>query len=268
MKTSAKHLLLAAKLLALVAALGTTRPARATPSTTFWTPATTYVQPFLVPHLTYDTYFKADAAYPIDTGLTIGVLPFEKLQAEVGFDLFLPSGAFENSPQLNAKLGVPEGAFGAWQPGLSGGIYGVGFKSNVSNFNILHAEVSKTIGPFGTLVAGGYYGLTEALFVSDLATGARGDRAGVMGAYISPDLNIGLPALHKLNLAVDGMSGSNAFGAVGAGLGIFFTPAINLLTGPVFFLESRAQPNGASWMWSMQIDVDVDFLAKPQPSKT
>jgi hypothetical protein len=45
-----------------------------TPSTTFWTPATTYVQPFLVPHITYDTYFREKAAYPIDTGLTIGVL--------------------------------------------------------------------------------------------------------------------------------------------------------------------------------------------------
>jgi hypothetical protein len=261
MKKSAEYLVLAVALCASSAAW-------ATPSTTFWTPATTYVQPFLVPHLTYDTYFKTDASYPIDTGLTMGVLPFEKLQAEVGFDLFLPSGTFEASPQLNAKLGIPEGAFGGWQPGVSGGIYGVGFKSNVSNYNILHAEVSKTIGPIGTLVAGGYYGLTEALFVSDLATGARGDRGGVMGAYITPDLNVGLPWLTKLNAAVDVMTGSNAFGAVGAGVGIFFTPAVNLLTGPVFFLESRAQPNGASWMWSMQIDVDMDVFKKPEPSKT
>ena len=52
--------------------------ARATPSTTVWAPSTTAIQPFLTPHLTYDTYFWKGATagqagsplYPITTGLT------------------------------------------------------------------------------------------------------------------------------------------------------------------------------------------------------
>ncbi len=73
--------------------------AYATPSTTYWAPSTASCQARGVPHVTYDTYFwKGPAAgaqgatgYPIDTGLTAGVLPFEKVQGEVGFDLLLPS---------------------------------------------------------------------------------------------------------------------------------------------------------------------------------
>ena len=53
---------------------------RATPSTTFWAPSTPFVQPFGVLHVTYDTYFGSKAAYPIDVGLTMGVLPWKGLQ--------------------------------------------------------------------------------------------------------------------------------------------------------------------------------------------
>ena len=47
----------ALKALALGTLLAAAPTAQATPSTTYWTPATTYVQPYLVPHITYDTYF-------------------------------------------------------------------------------------------------------------------------------------------------------------------------------------------------------------------
>src|SRR5262245_55192999 len=90
------------------AALLSTGAARATPSTTYWAPSTTYVQPFLVPHLTYDTYFgkgvfagqAGSPIYPVTTGIEIGVLPWKALQLEVGFDLLLPS---EDPLLLNAK---------------------------------------------------------------------------------------------------------------------------------------------------------------------
>jgi len=150
----------------------------ATPSTTFWTPATTYVQPFGIPHLTYDTYFGEKGAYPIDVGLTMGILPFEKVQAEIGFDLFYP-GYTANGFYLNAKLGLTEGALGSWFPGISAGIHGVGLKSGTSDYNILHAEVGKAL-PIGTIVVGGYYGAgSEALW-----TGSDGsvNRLGLLGA--------------------------------------------------------------------------------------
>ena len=111
----------------ILAAAATT--ASATPSTTFWTPATTYTQPYLVPHLTYDTYVAEGGMLQNDYGLTIGVLPFEKLQGEVGVDVFYP-GFTKDNFYLNAKVTLPEGAFASWQPGVSLGIQSVGFKKD------------------------------------------------------------------------------------------------------------------------------------------
>jgi hypothetical protein len=231
--------------------------ASATPSTTFWTPATTYVQPFGIPHLTYDTYFGEKGAYPIDVGLTMGVLPFEKLQAEIGFDLFYP-GYTANGLYFNAKLGLTEGAFGSWFPGVSAGIYGLGLKSDISDYNILHAEIGKTL-PIGTVVVGGYYGAGS----EKLWTGSDGsvNRVGLMASYTTPDVNIGLTGLYKINFFGDVQTGKNFYGAVGAGIGLYFTPAIDVLMGPVFFLDKDIQPGGSSVLWSVQLDVDLDFSA-------
>jgi len=229
----------------------------ATPSTTFWTPATAYVQPFGIPHLTYDTYFGEPGAFPIDTGITIGVLPFEKLQAEVGFDLFYP-GKGKSVVWFNGKLGVPEGALAPWAPGLSAGIMGVGLETDVSNWNMLHVNLQKTFPYVGTLVAGGYYGLNDKLFVD--ASGNK-QQVGFLGGWQSPDIVIGLTGLNKINLAADIQTGKNAFGAVGGGVYFYFTPAIDVLTGPVFFFESAKQPGNASWLWTVQLDVDFDLSA-------
>ena len=242
--------------LAALAALATASSAWATASTVFWTPATTYVQPFLVPHLTYDTYFAERGAYPVLTGLTIGISPVEKLQAEIGFDLQYPSLG-STALLFNGKVGIPDGAFGAWQPGISGGIMAAGVRT-ATRFNMLHAEVSKGL-PIGTLAVGGYYGLEEDLWVDD--TGDE-DRVGLIASYVTPDWNLNVTGLTKVNAFADVQTGDNAFGAWGAGVGFFFTPAIALLTGPVFFLNERLQPGGSSMMWSVQVDVDVDVLGR------
>src|SRR3990172_12444492 len=84
--------------------------AHATPSTTYWTPMTMDIQPYGVLHLGVDNYFtvfrKAEnggGSFPTDFGLTMGVLPFEKVQMEIGFDLLESS----NYPlYFNAKIGV------------------------------------------------------------------------------------------------------------------------------------------------------------------
>jgi hypothetical protein len=229
--------------------------ARATPSTVVWTPATTYVQPVLVPHLTYDTYFAEQGAYGIDTGLTVGVLPFEKVQGEIGVDLFYP-GYTQNGLYLNAKVGVPEGALGAGFPGLSGGIYNVGFESDVTDYNIVHAELAKTF-PVGTFAVGAYYGLNDALLVDENGEAAQ---AGFMASWAGPELKTDLPGLLKIVPAIDLMTGSSALGAVGTGLSLYFSPTVSLITGPVFFLNPDVQPGNASFMWTFQIDIDVPVL--------
>src|SRR5690242_7123322 len=85
--------LLAGALLSIGIA-GAPRAAFATPSTTYWAPSVATCQARNLPHITYDTYYGKGTpppgagapAYPIDTGLTMGVLPWNKVQAEVGYD--------------------------------------------------------------------------------------------------------------------------------------------------------------------------------------
>jgi hypothetical protein len=248
------------KALVAAALVATATAASATPSTTFWTPATTYTQPYLVPHLTYDTYVAEGGMLQNDYGLTVGVLPFEKLQAEVGFDVFYP-GVTKDNLYLNAKVTLPEGALAAWQPGVSLGIQSVGFKADYSDYDHLHLSVSKAFAGIGTFVLGGYYGLNDALYVGSDGETAQG---GFMASYTSPDIKVGLPGLDKIVLAADWASGKNAFGGGGVGAALYFTPAIALLTGPVWFNDAKLMEAGygADFMWSFQLDVDVELLKK------
>jgi hypothetical protein len=244
--------------------------AAATPSTTYWAPSTTNVQPFLVPHVTYDTYFwKGTTAgqpgsplYPIDTGLTMGVLPFEKLQLEVGFDLFLPS---PDPLQLNAKLGVPEGTFLGGFPSFAAGIYGVGTKASTAtrpgtDFRILYAQAQRNLPWGGFLSAGGYYGAGGRILW--LGSNGAEHRAGFMAGAAAPDWNVNLPGLKRIVFVGDAQTGKNAFGAGGVGATLYFNDDIDLLTGPVWFLDRALQPGGRELLWTMQLDVDVRLFRK------
>jgi hypothetical protein len=239
--------------------------ARATPSTTYWAPSTASCQAWAVPHVTYDTYFgKGPAAgsqgapnYPIDTGLTVGFLPYKKIQGEAGFDLLLPS---DYPAYFNAKLCTPESSLFKGSPGISFGIYNVGTKGDVSNYNVLHLMLQKTLpGGSGYVAAGLYHGLNETLF-----TNSEGKvvRTGAMVAVVSPDIPVGLKGLKKITFAADVQTGKNALGGWGFGANFYFTDTIALLTGPVFFFDKNLQPGGRSWLWTAQVDVDVPLGRK------
>jgi hypothetical protein len=254
---------------ALTALLATAQVARATPSTVFWTPATTYTQPYLVPHLTYDTYVSELGALQNDYGLTIGVSPSDKLQAEVGVDLFLP-GYLQHFTQLNGKLTLAEGALAKWQPGISLGVMNVGFKTDVSNYDMFHLDVGKTLD-VGTFAVGGYYGAGSKL----LWTGSDGDvhRAGFMASYSSPDVPVNLAGVTKVNFLADLATGKNWMGAVGGGLSVNFTPAIDVITGPVWFLDDdlyKGTSLRSNFAWTVQLDVDFDLRPPkpPEPAKS
>ncbi len=254
---------------ALIALLAAPLAASATPSTTFWTPATTYVQPFLLPHITYDTSVAEKGMLQNTYGLTIGVLPWEKLQGEVGLDAFYPTGGISTGDvlQLNAKLTIPESSYGDWFPGISFGIANVGFKSDVSDYDLLHATIAKTFPYVGNIGVGGYYGAGSKL----LWTGSDGkvNREGFMASWVSPDIKIGRPGLDKIIFLADVSTGKNWFGAAGGGIGLYFTPTIDILTGPVFFLDKSLYQNNTlartSTMWSVQLDVDFDLAAPKKP---
>src|SRR5262249_18049287 len=159
--------------LALTTAIGLAPTlAFATPSTTYWAPTVATCQGYGVPHVTYDTYYgkgtpspgaPGAAAYPIDTGLTMGLIPGNKIQAEFGYDLLLPStdpvGFF-----LNGKVCTPEGSMFKGSPGIGLGIYNIGFhgvNSTVAptNFNTLYLVGQKSLPVGGYFSIGFYHGL-------------------------------------------------------------------------------------------------------------
>ncbi len=231
----------------------------ATPSTTYWTPATTDIQPFGILHIGVDNYFtvfrkakNGASSFGTDIGLTMGVLPFEKLQMEVGVDLIEPT---DYPVSFNAKLGTPEDSLFKWSPALNIGIFNVGTKKDVTNQNIVFGLVGKTIPVIGTrLFAGPYIGNGKAL------VDRRGDREN-KGFMIGFDRGF-FPAkdsegneYKKVVLAADYASGKNSIGGGGFGLYYYFTKDISLLTGPVWFNEKEI--NG-KWKWTVQLDINVD----------
>lgn len=216
----------------------------ASPSTVYWTPCTTFVQPFLKGHITYDTYFRTNNILPIDYGYTMGILPFKKVQMELGYDGFVPVTTPEEQHYFNAKIGTPEGEL--LPVGVSAGIFSKGFKTGVTDYDIWHFEVGKTFA-WGNMCVGAYTG-NKKLLVNE--TGDP-DNSGFMLAYTSPQWK-------KFVFCFDYMSGKNSFSAWGPGLGIYFADNVCLLTGPVFPL-AKTFSGGDSMMWTLQLDIDFEF---------
>jgi hypothetical protein len=228
--------------------------AYATPSSTFWTPCTTDVQPFGKWHITYDSYSTVGRTgtdkgdFPTDLGLTVGVLSWEKLNLEVGFDLLEPT---DDPLFFNAKLGTPEGSLFKGSPALNVGIFNVGTKSGVTDFQIVDFLVGKTLPHnLGRLFAGVYVG-------SDTLRSAQGDveDTGWMVGYDKGfwTAKQGDREFNRFVVAADYASGKNVIGGGGVGLYVYFTPDIDLLVGPVWFNDARL--NG-DYKWTVQLDIN------------
>lgn len=219
----------------------------ATPSTTYWSPCTADVQAFGKWHVTYDSYFtvgkrgdkKGD--FTTDVGLTVGALPFKKLNLELGFDLNEP---LDEPLSFNGKFGTPEGSLFAGSPAFNVGIFNVGMKKGVNDYNIFDYIVGKTL-PFnlGRLHAAYYLGNSNTL---KSARGKKENTGFMVGydKYIYKD---------KVMLAADYASGKNAIGGGGVGLYYFFTKDIDLLVGPVWFNDHAI--NGGM-KWTVQLDIN------------
>jgi len=236
--------------------------AYATPSTTYWTPMTTDIQPYGVLHLGVDSYFtvfrkaaNGGGSFPTDFGLTMGVLPFEKLQMEIGVDLLESS---DYPLYFNAKIGSPEDTLFKGSPALYLGLFNAGTKKDVTNQNIFFGAIGKTIPGLGRIAAGPYIGNKKALVDKD----GKKENTGIMVSFdrgfIPVKDNAG-NEYSKLVFAADYASGKNALGGGGFGLYYFFTKDISLLTGPVWFNEEAI--NG-KWKWTIQLDINLPILGK------
>ena len=228
-------------MLIVVAAAGA---ALATPSTQIWIPSTD-IQAFGTAHLYIDNYFRASSepygrdANVMDIGPTVGILPFEKIQAEIGFDyLTIASNPNDNHPfSFNAKIGTPENSLFKFSPALAVGIYNCG-PTNYGKFdesgnprapfitsgeNIAYGLVARTLPIIGRISAGGYHGSQRAL-VDESGKSAND------GVLVSWDRTIS-EISDKLWLAVDYMSGNNVDGAVSFGGSWAFSKNVSLIVG-------------------------------------
>lgn len=228
----------------------------ATPSTTYWTPCVSDVQPYGIMHIGVDNYntlgikglSKGRGGFPTDYGLTMGVLPFEKLNLEVGVDLLEPT---HDPVSFNGKLGTPEGSLFKESPALNVGIFNAGTKKDVTDANIVYFVLGKTL-PFklGRLHVSPYYFGNSGVLRD--ANGAKKNHGWMIGydKFIYKD---------KIMLAADYASGRNAIGGGGVGVYYFFTKDISLLTGPVWFNDRSLNGN---MKWTMQLDINFDAFSK------
>ncbi len=235
--------------------------ASATPSTTYWTPATTDIQGFGVLHIGVDNYFTVfrnvnhgGSAFGTDVGLTVGVLPFEKLQMEVGVDLIEPT---DYPVSFNAKIGTPEDSLFKGSPALNIGIFNVGTKKNVTNQNIVFGLVGKTIPYIGRLFIGPYIGNSKALVDRDGEKENAGFMIGFDRGFFQTKDKEG-NEYNRLVLAADYASGKNSIGGGGVGLYYYFTKDISVLTGPVWFNDQGINGN---WKWTIQLDINLPKIS-------
>jgi hypothetical protein len=214
----------------------------ATPSTIIWIPSVDF-QGYGSFHLGIDNYaydFKSGKAYsgtafPTDLGLTVGVLPFSTVQAEIGIDYFTPLW----SPfSLNAKVGVPESALTEWSPAIAVGGFGFGFSKNVTDYNIFYGMIGKTIPVIGRIEAGLFSGSNILLAPNNTGFLLSWDR-------MMPEIS------ENLWLAIDYQSGKSGFGALSYGFAWSFSKNVSVIFARD---EFNADIPGA---FTMQLDINI-----------
>lgn len=207
----------------------------ATPSTQIWIPSTD-VQAFKSVHLGIDNYVRTDRKSDgsrdpnvYDIGLTAGLLPFEKVQMEVGIDYISNGSSYDNYPlYFNAKLGTAEDSICKHSPALAIGGYGFGTNSDSGSAyrtdqNIVYALAAKTLPVVGRLSAGYFYGNDKVLLDH------KGDKEND-GLLLSWDR--AMPEISdKLWLAVDYQGSDSAMGALSFGGSWAFTKDVSLIIG-------------------------------------
>jgi len=232
--------LLVAAVALVAAACGS---AMATPSTQIWIPSTD-VQAYKTFHLGIDNYIRSDAkagnreANVYDIGPVVGLLPFEKLQAEAGFDLLYTATNPNDSHPVsgNFKIATPEDSLFKLSPALAVGMYNIGSTLSksvapgvVSGQNIVYALAARTLPVMGSVpslgrISAGYYNGSDRALVN--ANGKR-DNDGLLLSWDRTMTEIS----DKLWVAVDYQSGKNADGALNFGFSWNFAKNVSVIFG-------------------------------------
>ena len=238
----------------------------ATPSKIFWTPCTTEVYDQGLMHIDVDNYFTVfqdvghGSILAPDVGLEFGLFTYKNLKVEGGVDFL---GGTDYPLMFNFKVGLEENMFTKWMPSASIGMYNMGTKRHghkKTDQDIVNFVLGKTLPWIDSHIYFGIYHGNDALG----STHGGWMTAWDYGFYKATDSKGG--TYNKWWLAADYASGKNAIGGGGAGIAYFFTPDINLLTGPVFF---RDREFNGRWKWSVQLNINAcqlwpsSFFKKP-----
>jgi len=227
----------------------------ATASTHIWAPSTD-IQDYGTGHVTADVYMpvgkNADGSQPntiTNTGLTFGILPFNKLRAELGVDYKTGYGDLDSHPvYFNGKLGIPEDAYGPYFPALAAGLYDIGTSSGNTDYNIIYGKAAKTIKikdfSLGRFSAGYFWGNGELLINGD---GGR-DNNGILAAWERTMTEIN----DKLWVCVEYQGTRSGYGSLNLGCSWQFTKNISVLTGYEFY-------NNRDLADTVTVQVDINY---------
>jgi len=233
--------------------------ASATPSTQIWIPSTD-VQAYKTVHLNFDTYIRdrnnddGSRTPPVVViGPTVGVLPFEKIQAEVGFDLISAGGDADKYPFYgHFKLGTPEDSLFKLSPAVAVGMYNIGTKSGdarngelATNQDIAYALVAKTFPVVGRLSAGYFTGNKKVLVDEN----GKSDESGVLLSWDRTMTEIS----DKLWLAVDYQGSNSALGALSFGASWAFAKNVSVILG--YDIYNKKATGGQNTV-TMQLDIN------------
>ncbi|HAK60081.1 MAG TPA: hypothetical protein DCO77_06815 [Nitrospiraceae bacterium] len=229
--------------------LGSTA-AYATPSTQIWIPSTD-IQAYKKVHFGFDTYIKTESN-PAGTeptvnnfGLTMGVLPTEKVQMEVGID-YRDLGASHQYPMYyNAKVGAAEGALFTGSPAFAVGGYEFGTKSNATDYNIIYGLAAKTFGKLGRISVGYFQG--NDVLLKD--ANGNPDEAGLLFSWDRTLSEIS----EKLWAAIDYMGTDSSYGALSFGVAWSVADNVGLILGYDIFNDDVTYKPTAT------VQVDMDF---------
>jgi len=164
-----------------------------------------------------------------DLGLTTGISPFSKVQAEIGIDYLnmgdnniLEAKNYDLHPiYFNGKIAIPEDSLFKGAPAIAVGAYNFGTKATLTNYNIVYGLFAKTI-PYIGRISAGYYTGNKALLVDELG------KASNSGLLLSWDRAV--PEIsNKLWLAVDYQGGKNYLGALNFGLSWAFSKNVSVI---------------------------------------
>lgn len=257
--------------LAMTLTMAATGIAMATPSTQIWIPSTD-IQPYKTFHLGIDNYFRASGvgkasgdpakrdANVMDIGPTVGILPFEKIQAEVGFDYLVIAGEPNDNHPLsgNFKIGTPEDSLFKMSPAIAVGMYNIGPSQSkstapgvVSGQNIVYALAARTLPAIGSIpslgrISAGYYiGSKRALINTN-------GNAGNDGVLLSWDRTMN-EISDKLWMAVDYQGGHNVDSALNAGLSWAFSKNVSVIFAYDIYKEKTLAGNNT---FTTQLDIN------------